>query len=441
MIHSFHGGVHPQYKKAPHPVVEIAQPHEVIIPLAQHIGAPCEPLVQVGDTVTMGQKIGEARAPVSAPVHASVSGRVIAVEPRPHPLGNFVLSIVIENDFRDTPCQDLAPLTEEELQDPEAILARIREAGIVGMGGAAFPTAFKLQSGRGKVDTLIINGAECEPYLNGDHLTMLNHPEELLKGIRLAARAAGVKRVCYGIEINKLDGIHALRAAGAKDYGIEIMPEKVKYPQGAEKMQVFATTGRKVPTGGLPAAVGCCLISTRTAYAIYKACYEGMPCVERIVTVAGSAVAGTVNALTRVGTPLSFLVQKCGGFVKEPQKVVLGGPLMGICVSRLDCPTIKGIAGVLFFTREEDKTAEDPNCIRCGRCVNACPMKLQPIFMYMHFRKGNYAEMDKYHVRDCFECGSCSWVCPARLPLTHAFRTTKQILWEQDQARKEANAK
>ena len=438
MIHSFKGGVHPKYKKAPHPMVEIPQPAQLVIPLAQHIGAPCEALVQVGDRVTVGQKIGEAAAPVSAPVHASVSGTVIAIEPRPHPLGNKVLSVVIENDFQDSPCTDLAPLTEAEMQDGDVVLQRIREAGIVGMGGAAFPTAFKLSSGRGKVDTLVVNGAECEPYLNGDHLTMLDHPKELLKGISLAAKAAGVERILYGIEVNKRDAIDLLRRSGAADYGIEILEEAVKYPQGAEKMQVFATTGRKVPTGGLPAAVGCCVISTRTAYAIYQACCEGRPCVERIVSVAGSAMGGTVNALTRVGTPLGFLAEHCGGFVKEPKKIVLGGPLMGICCQSLDCPTIKGISGVLFFTEEEEVRVENPSCIRCGRCVKACPMKLQPIFLHMYFKKGDYAMMEKYHVNDCFECGSCSWVCPARLPLTHAFRTTKQILWEQAQAKKEA---
>ena len=304
MSQTFKGGVHPDYRKAPEiPVTVITPPAQVVIPMAQHIGAPCQPLVKKGDYVTMGQKIGENPAPVSAPVHASVSGKVVAVEPRPHPLGDTILSIVIENDYQDTPCTDLAPLTEEQLKDPETILERIREAGVVGMGGAMFPTAFKIRGGIGKVDKLIINGAECEPYLNGDHLTMLNFPEQLLKGIELVRIASGVEKAYYGIEVNKQDAIDLLNSLHPENYGIEIVPEAVKYPQGGEKMQVKAVTGREVKPGGLPSGVGANVVSTRTCYAIYQACYEGKPVVERIVTVSGSALGHTCNALTRFGTP------------------------------------------------------------------------------------------------------------------------------------------
>ena len=247
MTHTFKGGVHPNYMKAPQvPISVVTPPPEVVIPLVQHIGAPCKPLVAKGDYVKMGQKIGENPAPVSAPVHASVSGKVVAVEPRPHPLGDMIMSIVIENDYQDTPCDDLAPLTEEELKNPEAILARMREAGVVGRGGAMFPTAFKVRSGIGKVDKLVINGAECEPYLNGDHLTMLNFPEKLLKGIELVRIASNVDNAYYGIEINKQDAIDLLNSYHPEQYGIKIVPEAVKYPQGGEKMQVKAVTGREV---------------------------------------------------------------------------------------------------------------------------------------------------------------------------------------------------
>ncbi len=426
MSHTFKGGVHPNYMKAPEvPVSVVAPPAQVIIPMAQHIGAPCKPLVSVGDHVLMGQKIGENPAPVSAPVHASVSGKVIAVEPRHHPLGDMIMSVVIENDYQDTPCTDLAPLTEEQLKDPDAILERIREAGVVGMGGAMFPTAFKIRGGIGKVDRLIINGAECEPYLNGDHLTMLNFPEELMKGIELVRIASCVDKAYYGIEKNKQDAIDLLNSLHPEKYGIEIVPEEVKYPQGGEKMQVKAVTGREVKPGGLPSGVGCNVVSTRTCYAIYQACYEGKPVIERIVTVGGSALEGPKNALTRVGTPFGYLAEQCGGFVKTPRKIVLGGPMMGICATSFDAPTIKGTAGVLFFTEKEDKSVKNPTCIRCGKCITVCPMNLEPVFMYMYYSKSDYENMAKYHITDCFECGSCSYNCPARMPLTHAFKTAK----------------
>ena len=380
-----------------------------------------------GDHVNMYQKIGENPAPVSAPVHASVSGTVVAVEPRPHPLGDMIMSVVIENDGLDTP-ELLPPLTEDQLKDPLSILQRIREAGVVGMGGAMFPTAFKISSGIGKVDTLIINGAECEPYINGDHLTMRYHPDELLKGIELARIAQGVKKVYYGIEKNKQDAIDLLNAHGAKEMGIIIEPESTLYPQGGEKMQIKAMTNREVKPGGLPAGVGCCVISTRTAYAIYQACYEGKSVIERIVTVDGSAIKLPVNAVIRVGTSFGYIAEQCGGFVRTPRKIVLGGPMMGICATTLDAVTVKGTAGVLFFTEDEDRTVEEPTCIRCGKCINVCPMRLEPTYMYQYYKKRDFEMLEKYHVTDCIECGSCTFRCPARMPLTHAFKTAKLMI-------------
>ncbi len=445
MSHSFKGGVHPNYMKAPEiPASVIAPPPQVVIPMIQHIGAPCKPLVQVGDYVKMYQKIGENPAPVSAPVHASVSGKVVAVEPRMHPLGDMIMSVVIENDYQDTPANDLAPLTEEQLKDPDAILERIREAGVVGMGGAMFPTAVKIRGGIGKVDRLIINGAECEPYLNGDHLTMLNFPVQLMKGIELVRIANCVDKAYYGIEKNKQDAIDLLNSLDPAQYGIEIVPEEIKYPQGAEKMQVKAVTGREVKPGGLPSGVGCNVVSTRTAYAIYQACYEGKPVVERIVTAAGSALKAPVNGLCRVGTPFGYLAEQCGGFVKPVRKAIMGGPMMGICATSLDAPTVKGTSGVLFFTEDEDKHVDNPTCIRCGKCITVCPMNLEPVFMYMYYSKGDFANMQKYHITDCFECGSCAFNCPARMPLTHAFKTAKimlQVRAAKEKAKAEAEAK
>lgn len=445
MPYKFRGGVHPDYMKAPdEPVIVVTPPPQVIIPMAQHIGAPCQPIVAVGDYVKMGQKVGDNPAPVSAPVHSPVSGKVVAIEPRPHPLGDMIMAVVIENDYQDTPCTDLAPLTEEELKNPEAILNRLREAGIVGMGGAMFPTAFKIKGGLGKVDTLIINGAECEPYLNGDHWTMRLHPEELLKGIELARIASGLDKAYYGIEKNKMDAIELLNSKNPTQYGVEIVPEEVKYPQGAEKMQIKAITNREVKPGGLPAGVGCNVVSTQTAYAIYKACYLGIPCYERILTVGGSAVNKPYNLQCRIGTPFRYIVEQCGGFVKTPKKIVLGGPMMGLIATNLDAVNIKGTAGILFFTEEEDRTVENPTCIRCGKCITVCPMGLEPVYMYMYFKKGDFENMQKYHILDCFECGSCSFNCPGRMPLTHSFKTAKLLFAAkaaEEKARAEAAAK
>lgn len=444
MPYKFYGGVHPNYMKAPAnktPVESIAPPKFVVLPMMQHIGAPNQPVVKVGDEVKMGQLIGESPAPVSAPVHATVSGKVVAVEPRRHMLGDMVMSVVIENDGLDTLCTDMQPLTPEELKDPEAILARIREAGVVGMGGAMFPTAFKIASGKGKVDTLIINGAECEPYLCGDHRTMLETPEELLKGIELVRIAQGLDKCYYGIEQNKQDAIDLLNSLHPEQYGIEIVPEKVKYPQGSEKMQVKAVTNREVKPGGLPSGVGCNVVSTYTCYTIYKACYEGLPSIERIVTVAGSGIKEPKNLLCRFGTPLSHIFEEAGGFVKQPRRICMGGPLMGICVADISSGLVKGAAGLLVFTEEEDRDIENPVCIRCGNCIAHCPMKLEPIYLYMYVNKGDLEKMEQYHVEDCFECGSCSFGCPGRLPLTHTFKVGKAMLMAkraEEKARAEA---
>lgn len=442
MPYKFYGGVHPDYAKdaAGKPVEAIAPPKEVVLPMIMHIGAPNQPLVQVGDEVKMGQLIGSNDAPVSSPVHATVSGKVIAVEPRRHMLGDMIMSVVIENDFKDTPCF-MEPLTPEQLKDPDAIIARIRAAGVVGMGGAMFPTAFKIAGARGKVDTVIINGAECEPYLCGDHRTMLEHPDELLKGIELIRIAHGLDKILYGIEKNKQDAIDLLNSRDPAKYGIEIVPENVRYPQGAEKMQVKANTNREVKPGGIPSGVNCNVVSTYTAYTIYRACYEGVPSIERVVTVGGSGLKESKNLLCRFGTPLYHIFEQAGGFVGEPERICMGGPMMGICVADITAGSVKGASGLLVFTAEDNREKEEPVCIRCGNCIAHCPMKLQPMYMYMFVKKGDLAKMQEYHVMDCFECGSCSYGCPGRLPLTHTFKLGKAMLnakRAEDKARAEA---
>lgn len=430
MPFKYYGGVHPDYAKTASktPVRTISPPPVVVLPMIQQIGAPNRPVVKVGDTVRMGQLIGTNDAPVSAPVHASVSGKVIAVEPRRHMLGDMVMSVVIENDFQDTPCEDMKPLTAEQLRDPDAIIARIREAGVVGMGGAMFPTAFKIQGARGKADTVIINGAECEPYLCGDHRTMLEHPEELLKGIELIRMAHGLDKCYYGIEKNKQDAIDLLNSLDPAKYGVEIVPEAVKYPQGAEKMQVKANTDREVKPGGLPSGVGCNVVSTYTAYTIYRACYEGLPSIERVVTVAGDCVPEAQNLLCRFGTPLEFIFREAGADMDRVERICMGGPMMGICVADPTAGSVKGASGLLLFSKDMNRESETPTCIRCGNCIAHCPMKLEPMYMYMYVNKGDIKKMEEYHVMDCFECGSCSWGCPGRLPLTHTFKLGKAMI-------------
>ena len=340
--------------KAPDvPVTVIAPPPQVVLPVMQHIGAPCKPLVEVGDYVKMGQKIADNPAPVSAPIHATVSGKVIAIEPRPHPLGDMVPAIVIENDFQDTPCTDLAPLTPEQMKDPEAILERIREAGIVGHGGAMFPTAFKIRGGLGKVDTLIINGAECEPYLNGDHLTMKNHPEELLKGIELARIASGLDKAYYGIEKNKQDAIDLLLSKNPAQYGVEIVPENVKYPQGAEKTLIKRVMGRKVPSGGLPADVGVIVDNISTVKAISDAIQKGMPLIERVATVTGEKIKNPGNFIIKIGTSVKELIDYCGGFTDDDVLVKMGGPMMGFPLNTLEVPMMKGSNGIIAIDTDE----------------------------------------------------------------------------------------
>ena len=405
MPYKYYGGVHPDYAKTASktPVRPIAPPKQVVIPMVQHIGAPDQP-------------------------NATVSGTVVAVEPRRHMLGDMVMSVVIENDFQDTRCEDMKPLTEEQLKDPEAIIQRIRDAGVVGMGGAMFPTAFKIKGAAGKVDTLIINGAECEPYLCGDHRTMLEHPEELLKGIELVRIAHGLDKCYYGIEQNKQDAIDLLNGLNPAKYGVEIVPEVVKYPQGAEKMQVKANTNREVKPGGLPSGVGCNVVSTYTAYSIYRACYEGVPSIERVVTVAGDCVKEAQNLLVRFGTPLEHIFAEAGADMDRVERICMGGPMMGICVADPTAGSIKGASGLLLFSKEMNRESETPTCIRCGNCVAHCPMKLEPLYMYMYVQKGDIKKMEEYHVMDCFECGSCSYGCPGRLPLTHTFKMGKAMI-------------
>lgn len=445
MTYSFFGGVHPDDMKrlTDQKTTETAPaPSQVVLPMSMHAGAPCRPTVSVGDRVLLGQRIGTSEAAVSAPIHATVSGTVVAVEPRLHPNGTKVLSVVIRNDGKDEPDPSVAPRDPGTPPTGAEIIAVIRDRGITGMGGAAFPTHFKLSTAVGKVDTLIVNGAECEPYINSDSRTMLEHPRQVVGGIELAMRALDLSGAVFAIEENKAAAIAAIRGVlSERETGITVLTMPARYPQGSEKQLIQTATGREVPPGGLPAGVGCVIINTFTAYCIYRAVWEGFPAVERIVTVSGSAVQEPKNLRVRVGTPLRELFTACGGFNGRPFKVLMGGPMMGIAQFSLDVPVIKGTNAVLAFSGAEEGTVENPTCIRCGRCVEACPMHLMPLYMFQCEQKNDYEGMARLHLTDCVECGACTYVCPGKLHLTQSFRTGKAKLAAKaalDKARAEA---
>ncbi|MGI5971235.1 MAG: electron transport complex subunit RsxC [Oscillospiraceae bacterium] len=444
MPRRFFGGLHPDDHKAAtnkKPIEILPPPDEVVLPMSMHIGAPCKVLVQKGDSVKMGQTIGEAASAISAPVHASVSGTVKAVEPRLHPNGSMVMSVVIENDHLDTPAEELKQYNSIDDISPEEIINVVKAAGIVGLGGATFPTHFKISSGIGKVDTIIINGAECEPYITSDHRLMLEHTQEILDGVRLLIKSFGLSRAYIAVEKNKPDAIEALQAAlgGAAD--ITVLPLKTRYPQGAEKQLIQSVTGREVPSGGLPAAVGCAVFNIDTTAAVARAVYGGTPVIRRIVTVSGSAVTEPKNLNVRLGTPLSAVFEAAGGFKQEARKILMGGPMMGVAQFDLGVPVIKSTNALLAFGEKESRVYQDPTCIRCGKCVGVCPIRLMPVKLNLYASKNMYSELEACGINDCIECGSCAYICPGRLPLVHTFRMAKQKLADHkkaEAARKEA---
>ena len=429
MLQKFFGGVHPNdHKNATNGKAIQAlpvQPAQVVIPMSMHIGAPCKPVVAKGDTVKVGQLIGET-AGLGAPIHASVSGTVAAVEPRPNNSGRPVMSVVIDNDFQDTPAEPLVrPAPVDELT-PEQIIALVRDAGITGMGGASFPTHVKLSSAIGKADTCIINGAECEPWITADHRLMLEQGERILGGARFLMKALSLNKVYIGVEENKPDAIENLKKLVGNATDVVVEPMHTRYPQGAEKQLIQRITGRQVPPGGLPADVGCCVFNVGTAAAVYDAVAEGKPLTHRVVTVTGSAVAQPANYVAPIGTLFSYIVEQSGGFAVDPARVIAGGPMMGIAQYEIDVPLAKASNCILCLTREE-LPAQDPeqSCLRCGRCVNVCPMHLTPLYMHMYADKGDWAQCEKLRLMDCMECGSCQYICPARIPLVQSFRKAK----------------
>ena len=428
MAFSFFGGVHPKENKhyaCNAPIQAFPEPDLLVIPLQQHIGAPCKPLVKKGDPVTVGQKIGDNEG-LCVPVHASVSGKVKSVEMKPHTSGTTVMSVVIENDHLGTLCPDIQPRSEEAVAalSPEDLMKIIREAGIVGMGGATFPTHVKLSSGMGKVDTIIINAGECEPYITADDRLCREYPEDVLSGVKLIMKILGLTTAHIAIENNKPEAAKALRARLAAIDGITIDVLPAKYPQGAEKQLIYAITGREVPSGGLPAAVGCAVFNAATCKAIHDAVWLGLPLVKRIVTVSGDIVMEPKNLLVPIGTSFNDLLEAVG-HSENPYKVLSGGPMMGAAQYDLSVPTIKGVNAVTILGRKNRYAVEEPACLRCGKCIDACPMKLMPVLMYKSLQTGDAEEMQSLHMMDCIECGCCAYVCPASIPLVLGFKAGK----------------
>lgn len=439
MKRAFFGGVHPKgYKELSREAAIVPlHPSVVSVAMSQHIGAPCQPLVKVGDRVTVGQKIGDGQG-LCVPVHASVSGTVTAIEARPHPGGNLQTAIVIESDGRDTLCPTVKPRDPEAVaaMSAEDLIAVIREAGITGMGGAGFPTYFKLSSGLGKVDTVIVNGAECEPYITADDRLMRQTPERVMGGLRIIRKILQPERTAIGIEANKPEAIEAMRAV--LEEGEELLPLRVRYPQGAEKQLIQSVTGRCVPPGGLPAAVGCAVFNAATCAAIYDAVYAGMPLVRRAVTVTGGAIAHPGNFIAPIGTPFSELIEAAGGFACTPYKILCGGPMMGLAQYTIDAMTIKGCNAITCLSEKDRRGQAAQHCIRCGKCVENCPMHLMPLFMHKASAAGKLERLKELHVADCIECGCCAYGCPAGIPLVQSFRTAKRMLRDAAAREKEA---
>ena len=426
----FFGGIHPKYNKEMSTGITSFQtvtPKQVVIPLLQHIGAPCKPLVQVGDRVLMGQKIGDGEG-LCVPVHASVSGTVVAIEPRPHVSGRQILAVVIDNDGMNeavpTVPADLDSLSNDE------ILHRVREAGIVGMGGAAFPGNVKALSAIGNVDTLIANACECEPYITADDFMLRTAAEDVLKGMRILKRLLNPGRVVLAVEDNKAEAIAKVNSLKKEFPDIELAILPTMYPQGAEKQLIQSVTGREVKPGQLPVSVGCAVFNVSTFASIYRAVCLGQPLTRRIVTVSGEAIADPQNFLVPLGTTFHDLIEVAGGLHDKTERVISGGPMMGIAQKDLSVPVVKASNCVLCLLKDQNGAAENPVCLRCGMCVSVCPMRLQPLYMYRFENAGRLDELERLHLMDCMECGSCAFTCPGKLPLVEHFRRGKAKLKE-----------
>ena len=429
------GGVHPSDNKqwSKGSAIEVMElPDVVNIPLAQHIGAPATAIVKKGDTVVVGQKIAEATGFMTANIHAPNSGTVTAVDMQPNGQGlrQMMITIKREGDEWSETIDRTDTLVTKCNLEPKAIIEKIKEAGIVGMGGATFPTHVKLSIPEGKrAEILIINGVECEPYLTSDYRTMLERGEQLIAGTRILMRAIGVTNAVIGVEANKPDAVKHLKSIIGSAADIKVQMLKTQYPQGGEKQLIAAVTGRQVPAPpALPIDVGAVVCNASTAVAVYEAVQKNKPLIERVITVTGSAVAQPKNLLTRFGTPIEALIAKCGGLAEGDVKVINGGPMMGRALSNIAMPAMKGCSGITIMVGDAAKRGVESACIKCAKCVEACPMGLEPYLLSKQARKKAWDAMEANDITSCIECGCCQFTCPANIPLLDYVRLGKQTV-------------
>lgn len=427
---TFVGGIHPYDGKdisKDKPIKAVLPKGDLVYPLSQHIGAPAKPIVEKGDHVLTGQKIAEAGGFVSAPIYATVSGTVRAIEPRRVVTGDSVMSIIIENDglYEEVEYGPVKPLEE---MTKEEIIERVKEAGIVGMGGAGFPTFIKLSPKEPeKIDYVIANCAECEPYLTSDYRRMIEEPEKLVEGLKVSLRLFDNARGILAVEDNKPDCIEILKKLTKDEPKISVKALKTKYPQGAERQLIYAATGRKINSSMLPADAGCVVNNVDTIVAIYHAVIEGKPLMNRIVTVTGDAIADPRNFIVRIGTNYHELVEEAGGFKKDPVKIVSGGPMMGFAIFDLDVPTTKTASALLCLTEDDVSAMEPTACINCGRCVEVCPGRVVPRLLADYAENYNEEAFLSHDGMECCECGCCSYVCPAKRPLTQTIKSMRKM--------------
>ena len=421
----YYGGVHPSEKKelSEHAgLVRVEAPDTVVIPMSMHLGAPATPVVQVGEHVKVGQMIGEAAGFISAPVHASVSGTVVAVEERPHANRGTCLAVVIANDHKQELHESVQSHGDLDTLTPDAIVEIVKHAGIVGMGGAGFPTYVKLQPGK-PIEYVLLNGCECEPYLTADHQLLLNYADDVIFGLQAMMKTVNAPKGVIVVEDNKPDAIALLQSKAAELAGIEVCVAKTKYPQGAEKMLIKRVTGRMVPSGCLPADVGCVVSNVSTTKAVADAIKTGMPLVERITSVTGEYIKKTGNFIVPIGTCARTLVELCGGITREDALIKAGGPMMGFVQTDLSFPIMKGSNGIIAI---DPDPAQEQECIKCGRCVDVCPMELQPLKYAKYAKLEDWQAVKDEKVMDCMECRCCEYICPSRIRLVSYIKTGKQ---------------
>ncbi len=424
------GGIHPPENKltADKPIVVLPLPAQVTVPVSQHIGAPATPVVEKGATVKTGQVIAQAKGFVSADIHSPVSGKVSKIEPVADTTGYKQMSVVIEvegDEWVET-IDRTTTLVKEITMTREQIIGRCQQCGLVGLGGATFPTHIKLTVPAGKkCDLIIINGVECEPYLTSDHRLMLEKGSEVLTGATIIMKALGVENAIVGIEANKPDAIEKLTTLSKDFKGISVQPLKVKYPQGGEKQLIKSCTGREVPSGGLPLDVGVVVQNVGTAFAVYEAVQKNKPLIERVVTVTGKSVKKPGNFLVRIGTPVTSLIEATGGLPDDTGKVVNGGPMMGKALSMTDVPVTKGTSGIIIFPADAARRSEVMPCIRCGRCSTVCAMGLEPYLLAALSERAMWEKAEKEKITDCMECGACAYTCPAKRSLLDYIRLGK----------------